>query len=60
MGQTQGHGADLTGRKAGDEPLHLGPDAPHQLSDGRAVDAAQVHLFLEDTRGLETEGHSAD
>lgn len=46
VSQTQRHGADLPGRKSGDEALHLTPDASHQLSHSRTVDAAHVQLFL--------------
>ena len=55
VGQPEGHGGDLTRGQAGDEALHLVPDAPHQLGNGRAVDAAQVHLVLKDTLRLETQ-----
>lgn len=50
VSQPQGHGTDLLGRKSRDQALHLAPDAPHQLSHGWAVDAAQVQLFLENTK----------
>lgn len=49
VSQTQRHGADLLGRKSSDEALHLAPDASHQFSHSRAVDAAQVQFFLKTT-----------
>lgn len=47
MRQTQRHGADLSGRKPGDQPLHLRPDAPHELGHSGTMHAAQVQLVLE-------------
>lgn len=47
VSQPKRHGADLPGRKSSDEALHLTPDASHQFSDCRTVDAAQIQLFLE-------------
>lgn len=47
VGQTQRHGADLSGRKPSDKTLHLCPDAPHELSHSGTVHAAQVQLVLE-------------
>lgn len=54
VSQAQRHGADLPGRKSGDEGLHLAADAPHELGHGGAVDAAQVQLFLRNMRPSDT------
>lgn len=44
--QTQGHGAEVARGQPCDQPLHLIPNAPHQLGHSGAVHTAQVQLFL--------------